>query len=382
MSIQHTPGASKTPQTSTEVGLPPDSAAGAKPRRFGGVGESIGAIGAIGSKGYLFVVAGLVLLAGSLLSEYFFTSRNLVAVLITASVVSVLAVGQFFVIVTGGIDLSVGSVAALSSVVAGLVLAKGQPFMVAVVVALVAAGCIGLFNGAVIVYGGITPFIVTLAMLSISRGLAYLLQTGRLVPIENETFLGAFTGHLGSIPASVLIAVIVMLVAAVVMAFAPFGRRLYAIGGNPEASRLSGLPVKRDIITAYFLSSVLAGLGGLMVAAQLTEGSAIIGEGYELNSIAAVVVGGASLFGGTGDPISAVLGGLIIGVILNVMDLLGIQAQPQLIVKGAVILLAVLFTTGAGGRLPGIIGKAFRRRTSGFGGKPARERSESVDVRD
>jgi len=310
----------------------------------------------------LFAVAVLVLIIGTILSPFFFTSRNLVAVLITASVVSVLAVGQFLVIVTGGIDLSVGSVAALSSVVAGLVLARHLPFVVVVVVALVVASLIGLFNGALIVYGGITPFIVTLAMLSVARGLAYLLQTGRSVPVDNHTFLGAFTGYLGPFPAPVLIAFLVMVAAAVVMAFTPFGRRLYSIGGNPEAARLSGLPVRRDIITAYLLSSLLAGLGGLMIAAQLTEGSAIIGEGYELNSIAAVVVGGASLFGGTGDPISAVLGGLIIGVILNVMDLLGVQAQPQLIVKGAVILLAVLFTTGAGSRLPAALRQRFTSR--------------------
>lgn len=360
MSIQHTqdptppaPGASDVSETTSAKG------AGAVGSRLAAARESVGALG---SKGYLFIVAALVLLVGTLLSPYFFTSRNLLAVLITASVVSVLAVGQFLVIVTGGIDLSVGSVAALSSVVAGLALNRGLPFLVTVIVALAVAGLIGLFNGTLIVYGGITPFIVTLAMLSVARGLAYLAQTDRLVPIDDRTFLSVFTGSLGPMPAPVLISVLVMLVAAVVMAFTPFGRRLYAVGGNPEAARLSGLPVRRDIISTYLLSSLLAGLGGLMIAAQLTEGSAIIGEGYELNSIAAVVVGGASLFGGTGDPISAVLGGLIIGVILNVMDLLGLQAQPQLIVKGAVILLAVLFTTGTGRQLPGRIRKLVKPR--------------------
>jgi ribose transport system permease protein len=304
--------------------------------------------GTVGSKGYLLVVAALVLLIGFILSPYFLTSRNFVAVLITASVVSVLAVGQFTVIVTGGIDLSVGSVAALTSVVAALVLRRGVPLVAAVLVAIAVAGLIGLVNGVAIVYGRVTPFIVTLAMLSIARGLAYFIQTGRQVPIKSSTYLSIFNGYVGPVPTPVIIAAVVMLVAATVMAHMPFGRRLYAFGGNPDAARLSGLPVARNVISAYVISSLLAGLGGLMIAAQLTEGSAIIGEGYELNAIAAVVVGGASLFGGTGDPISAVLGGLIIGVILNIMDLLGIQAQTQLIVKGAVILLAVLFTTGAG----------------------------------
>lgn len=303
---------------------------------------------ALGTKAYLFTVGVLVVLIGFGLSPYFLTSRNLVAVLVTASVVSILAVGQFMVIVTGGIDLSVGSVAALSSVVSALALQNGVPVVVAVLIGLAVGGGIGLFNGLLIVYGGITPFIVTLAMLSVARGLAYLIQTGRFVPIDNQTFMSIFNGEIASVPSPVLIALVVTIVAAVAFAFMPFGRRLYAIGANPEAARLSGLPVRRDVLRAYFLSSTLAGLGGMMIAAQLTEGSAIIGNEYELNSIAAVVVGGASLFGGSGDPISAVVGGLIIAMILNIMDLLGVQAQTQLIVKGAVIVFAVLFTTGRG----------------------------------
>lgn len=338
---------------------PPSSSA---PRRR--PGDAVKEFAAsLGSKGYLLVVGAIVLIVGSAVSPYFFTSRNLVAVLITASVVSVLAVGQYLVIVTGGIDLSVGAVAALSSVAVGLTLQQGVPWPIALIVALLVAGFIGVFNGVMIVYGGVTPFIVTLAMMSLARGAAYVLQTGRQVPISNQGFLDAFVGDFGPLPAPIVIALVVTVLAALMMAQTRYGRRLYALGGNPEAARLSGLPVKRDVITAYFLSSLLAGLAGVMIAAQLTEGSAIIGDGYELNAIAAVVVGGASLFGGTGDPVSAVIGGLIIAVILNIMDLLGIQAQPQLIVKGAVILLAVLFTSGAGSRLPHAIRKlVFQRR--------------------
>ncbi|MCW2846170.1 MAG: putative D-ribose transporter permease protein [Marmoricola sp.] len=329
---------------------------------------------ALGTKAYLFSVGALVVLAGWGLSPYFLTSRNLVAVLITASVVSILAVGQFMVIVTGGIDLSVGSVAALSSVVSALALQNGVPMVLAVVIGLVVGGVVGLFNGILIVYGGITPFIVTLAMLSVARGLAYLIQTGRFVPIENDSFMSVFNGDVAGVPSPVLIALVVTVVAAGALALMPFGRRLYAIGSNPEAARLSGLPVRRDVLRAYFLSSTLAGLGGMMIAAQLTEGSAIIGNEYELNSIAAVVVGGASLFGGSGDPISAVVGGLIIAMILNIMDLLGVQAQTQLIVKGAVIVLAVLFTTGRGREGIRRLWTLVRgRRTAHSQGEPAGE---------
>jgi ribose transport system permease protein len=141
-----------------------------------------------------------------------------------------------------------------------------------------------------------------------------------------------------------------------------FGRRLYAIGGNPEAARLSGLPVSRDLLITYGLSGLLAGLGGLLAAAQLMQGSSLIGRGYELDAIAAVVVGGASLMGGKGDPLSAVIGVFVLGIIVNIMNLAGISSEPQLVIKGAVIIAAV-FLSSAGGvaritaavrRLPGI----------------------------
>jgi ribose transport system permease protein len=140
----------------------------------------------------------------------------------------------------------------------------------------------------------------------------------------------------------------VTLVAAFVMRFTPLGRRLYALGGNPEAARLSGLPVKRDQVMAYTTSGLLAGLAGLMLAGRLSQGSSLVGAGYELDSIAATVVGGTSLFGGTGDPISTVLGALIIGMIGNIMNLAGIQSEPQLVIRGLVILVAVFLTSGGG----------------------------------
>lgn len=360
---KHVDSSAATPSRDDRISRPPH---GPAPSGDGGPGSRVARLRdsavALGSKSYLFVVLIAVLVVGNGLSPYFLTSRNLLSVLITASVVSVLAVGQFTVIVTGGIDLSVGSVAALSSVVGAIMLKDGQPFVVAGLGALAVAALIGLINGVCVTYARITPFIVTLAMMSIARGIAYIVQPGNLVAISNQRFLSVFDGDLGALPSPVLIAFLVMLVAALVMAFTPFGRRLYAIGGNAEAARLSGLPVKRDVMSAYMVSALLAGLAGLMIAAQLTEGSAIVGDGYELNSIAAVVVGGASLFGGTGNPISAVVGGLTIGTILNIMDLLGVQAQPQLVVKGAVILVAVFFTSGVGHRLMGrLLQAAFQR---------------------
>jgi ribose transport system permease protein len=309
---------------------------------------------------YLFVVFAIIIVIGAAVSPFFLKERNLVNIITAASITSILAVGQFFVIVTGGIDLSVGSLAALATVVSAILLANHQPAAVAALVTLLICGTIGFINGLVIVYAGITPFIATLAMLSVVEGFSYIIQTGELIQISDQGFAGFFAGSVGPVPAPVIIFVVITAIAAFVMGNTTFGRELYAIGGNREAARLSGLPLSRDLLLAYVISGFLAGLAGLMLAAQLLEGSSLIGKGYELDSIAAVVVGGASLFGGSGDPIRAVIGGLIIATILNIMNLMGIQSQPQLVIKGLVILVAVFFSSGDGLRR---LLKSFRSRS-------------------
>ncbi|HEY0789452.1 MAG TPA: ABC transporter permease [Chthoniobacterales bacterium] len=314
------------------------------------------------SKMYLFLVFAVIILVGTFVSRFFLTPRNLVNIITAASITSVLAVGQFFVIVTGGIDLSVGSLAALSTVVSAILMANHQSAGVAILLTLLICGAVGLMNGLLVVYAGITPFIATLAMLSIVEGFSYIIQTGELIQIADKGFAALFAGSLGPIPAPVVVFLIITAIAAFVMNNTTTGRELYAIGGNREAARLSGLPLSRDLLLAYVVSGFLAGLAGLMLAAQLLEGSSLIGQGYELDSIAAVVVGGASLFGGSGDPIRAVIGGLIIATILNIMNLMGIQSQPQLVIKGLVILIAVFFTSGTG--LRGLL-KTLRSRTRG-----------------
>lgn len=298
------------------------------------------------SKMYLFMVFAVIIVMGACLSPYFLKVRNLTNIITAASITSVLAVGQFFVIVTGGIDLSVGSLAALATVIAAIVLANHYAAGVTIVLTILICAAVGLANGTLVVYARITPFIATLAMLSIVEGFSYIIQTGELIQIADTSFTSLFAGTLGPIPAPVVIFLVITIVAAFVMNNTTFGRELYAIGGNREASRLSGLPINRDLLIAYTISGVLAGLGGLMLASQLLEGSSLVGRDYELDSIAAVVVGGASLFGGSGDPIRSVIGGLIIATILNIMNLMGIQSQPQLVIKGLVILVAVFFSSG------------------------------------
>ena len=321
-----------------------------------------GQLTSILSKSYLFLVLVVIVIAGYFMSPHFLTIRNASNVIDYSSIIALLAVGQFYVILTGGIDLSVGAIVAFSTVVVALLLRSGMEAFPASLITLLACGCVGFGNGLLVVWVGITPFIATLAMMSVMQGLSYIIQSSSLIGIDNNVFVNGLSGTVGGVPMPVLIFVVITIVAAFCSRYTMFGRRLYAIGGNSEAARLSGLPVSRDLLVTYGLSGLLAGLAGLLAAAQLMQGSSLIGRGYELDAIAAVVVGGASLMGGKGDPLSAVIGVFVLGIIVNIMNLAGISSEPQLVIKGAVIIAAV-FLSSAGGvaritaavsRVPGI----------------------------
>ncbi|MFG6278754.1 ABC transporter permease [Microbacterium sp. 5K110] len=314
-------------------------------------------------KSYLLLVLLAIIAIGYAVSPGFLSIRNAENVIAAASIVAVLAVGQFFVILTGGIDLSVGSILAMSTVVVALTLQTGMSAGLSVVVTLFCCGLAGLVNGILVVFLRIPPFIATLAMMSAVKGLSYIIQSTSLIQILDEGFIEAFSrGSFLGVRNPVWIFIAVTIAGAVLAKFTTFGRSLYAIGGNPEAARLSGLPVARNLLITYTMSGVLAGLAGLIAAAQLRQGSSLIGVGYELDAIAAVVVGGASLMGGKGDPISAVIGVFVLTTIINIMNLVGISSEPQLVIKGAVIIIAV-FLSSAGGvqRISGFFAKRFGR---------------------
>jgi ribose transport system permease protein len=185
-------------------------------------------------------------------------------------------------------------------------------------------------------------------MMNVITGVSFWIQGGQYISIQAPDFVTMFDGLLGPVPTEIVILLIITAVASFVMRWTLFGRRLYALGGNLEAARLSGLPVNRDHITAYIVSGFLAGLAGLILAAQLREGNDLLGATLALGSIAAAVVGGASLFGGASSPLAAVGGGLVIAMIQNILGLISMPANEQLVVTGALILLAVFFTTGRG----------------------------------
>lgn len=320
-------------------------------------------------KSYLFLVLLVIIVAGSFVSPNFLSLRNAGNVVSFSSIIALLAVGQFYVILTGGIDLSVGAVLAFSTVVAALLLRTDINAISTSLITLAACAFVGLLNGLLIVWLRIPPFIATLAMMSVMQGFSYIIQSSSLIEIDNDLFVNIFSdAKVLGISSPILIFVVVTIVAAFCSRHTTFGRELYAIGGNREAARLSGLPVSRDLMVTYTLSGLLAGLAGLLAAAQLMQGSSLIGRGYELDAIAAVVVGGASLVGGTGDPLSSVIGVFVLATIENIQNLAGISSEPQLVIKGAVIIAAV-FLSSAGGvaRVTSAIGRMRGRRRGSLG---------------
>lgn len=270
----------------------------------------------------------------------FLTVPNLLNVGVQAAVVAVLAFGMTFVIITAGIDLSVGSVAALSSICAGwLVASAGLPGPTALLAAPLVGLLTGLVSGAAVAYGKLPAFIATLAMLSIARGLALVVSGGR--PIDMPDSVAALGGDLGPVPVPILVLLVAWAVTAFVLNRTVFGRSLYAIGGNEEAARLAGLPVKRTLATVYALSGLFAGIAGLVLAGRLASAQPQAASGYELDAIAAVVIGGASLAGGSGKATGTLIGALILAVIRNGLNLLNVTAFWQQVVIGLVIAAAV-----------------------------------------
>ena len=271
----------------------------------------------------------------------FLTTTNLLNVGVQAAVVAILAFGMTYVIVAAGIDLSVGSVAALSAVAAGWIAATGTPGLLALVVGPLVGLLAGLVSGLATAYGRLPSFIATLAMLSVARGLTLVISGGRPQAMPDEvSWLG--TRVLG-IPVPILVMLVMFAITAFVLNRTVFGRSLYAVGGNEEAARLSGLPVKKLTAAVFALSGLYAGIAGMVLAGRLSSAQPQAAVGYELDAIAAVVIGGASLAGGRGAALGTLIGALVLAVIRNGLNLLNVSSFWQQVVIGAVIAIAVGF---------------------------------------
>ncbi len=288
------------------------------------------------------LILAILVVVMTLASPVFFTTGNAGNVLAQTAAIAVLAVGQLLVILTRGIDLSVGSTLALASVLGALAFQHGGSGPAVIVVMLAAGAAVGFVNGGVYVWGKLPhPFIITLATLSIARGLALRLSDGRPirgVPSIVKTIGG---GSVGWFPYSAFVVAGVALVVAAILSRLVWGRWIYAAGGNPEAARRTGIPLRPVLISVYVLCGLLAGVAAIITSGRLNAGSPTSGTLAELDSIAAVIIGGASFLGGRGTVVNALVGALMIGVIRNGMNLLNVDAFLQPIVIGVVIVIAV-----------------------------------------
>ncbi len=282
---------------------------------------------------FILIVAFLMMLSPAAFAR----PSNLVNIVKQASINGILACGMMYVIISGGIDLSVGSTAALAGVMAAHYAHPGEyPLIVPFLMALAVGALVGLLNGAGVAYGEIPPFIITLGTMTAVRGVSLIASGGAPV------FEHVASGFLGGIPLLAVYFAVIVAVCAFILTKTVFGRRVYTIGGNETAAQVSGIDVRHVKLMVYTLSGVLAGFAGLLLASRTVSGSPTAGTGYELDAIAAVIIGGVSMAGGAGKWYGTVIGALMIAVIGNGLDILGVSSNYQLVIKGAIIVLAVL----------------------------------------
>lgn len=292
-------------------------------------------------------VIGLAVLCAVLwaLTPHFLTVSNLLNIAQQTSINAIVAVGMTFVIISGGIDLSVGSIVALAGVALGAMLQTGYPLPVALAASLAAGTACGMLNGALVSVGGLPPFIATLGMMSAARGTALVFTEGRPISGFDDGFRVLATGSIGFVPAPVVVMIVVYVVAHIVLTRTTFGRYTYAIGGNEEATRLSGVAVRFHKTMIYGTSGLISAVAAIVLTARLNSAQPIAGMMYELDAIAATVIGGTSLMGGQGTLAGTLVGALIMGVLRNGLNLLGVSSFLQQIVIGVVIVSAVLVDT-------------------------------------
>lgn len=289
-----------------------------------------------------FVGLVLLIICFSIASPDFFTMYNLMNALRQASIIALLAVGMTYVIISGGIDLSVGSIVSISGTLAAYVMiATGGGAMIGIMVGLAVGLTAGFINGIVISRLQVPPIIATLAMMSVAQGVALAITGGYPVSGLPQSFSWLGRGYIGPIPVPVIILIVVYVIGHIILKHTKFGAYVFGLGGNEEATRLAGLNIKKIKVSVYMLSGVTAAIGGLILASRLSSGQPMAGQGLELNAIAAVVIGGASVMGGSGGVIGSLIGALIMAVLSNGLDLMNISSYYQMIFTGAILALAV-----------------------------------------
>lgn len=286
----------------------------------------------------------LLIAVFSLSSASFFTAKNFINILRQISVLGILSVGMTFVIISGGMDLSVGSLLGLTGVVcAKLIVQAGMNPALSILITLVMMALVGILTGFLIVKLNVSAIVITLGMMTVTRGIAYILSGG--IPIydipESVVYLGQ--GYIGPIPVPVVTMLVIVVVAAFVLRKTYWGRFVYAIGGNEEATRLAGVSVNKIKVALYSISGFLSGIAGITLMARISSGAPTSGTGTEMDVVTAAVIGGVSISGGKGSIIGAFIGAMIIGILSNGLTIMNIGEYYQQVVKGAVLILAVAF---------------------------------------
>ena len=292
--------------------------------------------------GILWVMIILIIVM-SLISPTFLTSTNLINVAKQASITTIIGVGMTFVLVTGGIDLSVGSIMAFSGTLAAsmAVADKNLPIIVSILTGIAIGTLCGLLNGIGVSYIGFPPFIMTLGMMTIARGIPLVYTNGTPIFGLSGTFNALANSRILGIPTLVYYMVVICIIGYVILSKTVLGRRIYGIGGNEEAARLSGVPVARLKMLVYVFSGFLSGIAGILICSRITSGNGTVADGYEMNAISAAVIGGVSMTGGSGSVLGMVVGAMILTIIQNSFDIIGVNSFYQDIIKGIIILLAV-----------------------------------------
>ncbi|RKP57737.1 ABC transporter permease [Pararobbsia silviterrae] len=294
------------------------------------------------SKSSTVLALAVLLVVASTLSPHFLAPRNLFNVLRGASIIGIVAIGMTFVILNKGIDLSVGSIVGLSSALTATFAPYG--FFTAALIGIGTGLLLGFVNGFIITYLRLQPFIATLGMLIFARGLVFVRTSGSNIVVDNPTDLFSFigSGYIGPVPMPVVVFALVWAVAALALRYTTFGRRIYAVGANEEAAWLSGINVRLNKILTYCVSGMLAGLAGVILASRLGVAEPNGGTLYELDAIAAALIGGTTFDGGIGGVLGTVLGVLILSFLSNVLNLLNVSPYSQMLMKGVIIVLAVV----------------------------------------
>ena len=291
----------------------------------------------------LLIVFGIICLIISLITPQFLTVSNWTIIVTQVSINALLAFGVTFVIITGGIDLSLGSIVAVSGVTSAMLAhPDSYPVLIPISMGLLAGLLMGAFNGFIITKSKIAPFIVTLGTMTIGRGLALILSDGRPVSNLSDSFNYLGSGTVLGIPVLILIFILVFAICSIILSKTILGRHIYAVGGNEQAARASGINIERVKLSVYSISGLLAGLAGILLASRITTGQPNAGAGFELDAIAAVVIGGTSTSGGKGSMAGTLIGVLLIGVINNGLDLLNVTSYYQQVVMGIIIIGAVV----------------------------------------